>query len=256
MVADVSWICLLVLRTLVGGITIFTEREEIMVSPAHIREAEKFGMPVVEPEVLRCRQCDAKRKDDDIDKCDDCGRECCPKCWVWIPDVALRFCSESCARTRLLKLLAAAEMNDKPVEHCKDCCCARSWSALGITGYTGKSIVEHITELKAKSNKPITEHPDVQRLVGQVVELQAENERLKEENRWIPVKERLPEEEGIYLTKYKGDGRQQLNRKLWIRAYPFGGIFTEHWTSKKPSKYSITHWKPITLPEQALKGNQ
>ena len=29
MVADVSWICLLVLRTLVGGITIFTEREEI-----------------------------------------------------------------------------------------------------------------------------------------------------------------------------------------------------------------------------------
>ena len=27
--------------------------------------------------------------------------------------------------------------------------------------------------------KPITEHPDVQRLVGQVVELQAENERLK-----------------------------------------------------------------------------
>ena len=118
-----------------------------MVSPAHIREAEKFGMPVVEPEVLRCRQCDAKRKDDDIDKCDDCGRECCPKCWVWIPDVALRFCSESCARTRLLKLLAAAEMNERP----------------------------------------ITEHPDVQRLVGQVVELQAEIKGLKETCRRIEV---------------------------------------------------------------------
>ena len=138
MVADVSWICLLVLRTLVGGITIFTEREEIMVSPAHIREAEKFGMPVVEPEVLRCRQCDAKRKDDDIDKCDDCGRECCPKCWVWIPDVALRFCSESCARTRLLKLLAAAEMNERP----------------------------------------ITEHPDVQRMIGQVETLSQEKKEI------------------------------------------------------------------------------
>jgi len=29
-------------------------------------------------------------------------------------------------------------------------------------------------------NKPITEHPDVQRLIGQVVELQAEIERLKD----------------------------------------------------------------------------
>jgi len=29
-------------------------------------------------------------------------------------------------------------------------------------------------------NKPITEHPDVQRLIGQVVELQAENAKLKD----------------------------------------------------------------------------
>ena len=32
----------------------------------------------------------------------------------------------------------------------------------------------------AELDKPITEHPDVQRLIGQVVELQAENESLKE----------------------------------------------------------------------------
>ncbi len=32
--------------------------------------------------------------------------------------------------------------------HCKDCCCARSWKALGVSEYTGKSIVEHIEELK------------------------------------------------------------------------------------------------------------
>lgn len=33
--------------------------------------------------------------------------------------------------------------------HCTDCCCAKSWQALGITEYTGKSIPEHIAELKA-----------------------------------------------------------------------------------------------------------
>ena len=35
-------------------------------------------------------------------------------------------------------------------EHCKDCCCARSWKALGIAEYTGKSIPEHIEELKSE----------------------------------------------------------------------------------------------------------
>jgi hypothetical protein len=34
--------------------------------------------------------------------------------------------------------------------HCKDCCCARSWKALGITAYTGKSIPEHIADLRAE----------------------------------------------------------------------------------------------------------
>ena len=80
-----------------------------MVNPAHIAEAERIGMPEYKPEVRHCRQCDAKRNDEDIDKCDECGRECCPKCWIWIPDIALRFCSESCARIRLLKLLKIAE---------------------------------------------------------------------------------------------------------------------------------------------------
>ncbi len=32
--------------------------------------------------------------------------------------------------------------------HCKDCCCAKSWEALCITEYTGKSIPEHIAELR------------------------------------------------------------------------------------------------------------
>lgn len=34
------------------------------------------------------------------------------------------------------------------MEHCKDCCCAQSWESLGITEYTGKSIPEHIKEIR------------------------------------------------------------------------------------------------------------
>ena len=86
-----------------------------MVSPAHIQEAERIGMREDKVEVRRCRQCDAKRTDDEIDKCDECKRECCPKCWFYIPDIALKFCSPECAVRRLLKDLAAAELGKPPI---------------------------------------------------------------------------------------------------------------------------------------------
>lgn len=37
--------------------------------------------------------------------------------------------------------------------HCVDCCCARSWEALGISEYTGKSIPEEITHLREWMSK-------------------------------------------------------------------------------------------------------
>ena len=98
--------------------------------------------------------------------------------------------------------------------HCKDCCCARSWEALGITEYTGKSIPEHISEL------------------------QAENERLKKElekHRWIPVAERLPELGDMYQVlrkhnQYPTTREYMETLKLW------------------DSHDTITHWKEITKP--------
>lgn len=42
------------------------------------------------------------------------------------------------------------ERDEAKKGHCKDCCCAQSWKALGITQYTGKSIPEHITDLRNK----------------------------------------------------------------------------------------------------------
>lgn len=34
--------------------------------------------------------------------------------------------------------------------HCKDCCCARAWQALGVKEYDGLSIPEHIKKLKER----------------------------------------------------------------------------------------------------------
>lgn len=50
-------------------------------------------------------------------------------------------------RKEIKDLLDYATSN---TNHCKDCCCAKSWEALGIKEYTGKSIPEHISELKMK----------------------------------------------------------------------------------------------------------
>jgi len=43
-----------------------------------------------------------------------------------------------------------------------------------------KIMIELLEETRTELDKPITEHPDVQRLIGQVVELQAEIKGLKD----------------------------------------------------------------------------
>jgi hypothetical protein len=46
--------------------------------------------------------------------------------------------------------MSAGAVRRDEQNHCKDCCCARSWEALGVTTYTGMSIVEHIEQLVAQ----------------------------------------------------------------------------------------------------------
>jgi len=62
------------------------------------------------------------------------------------------------ARSQIRSLPAAT---DDRAGHCVDCCCARSWKALGVSEYDGMSIPEHIERLRAERSGWVypTPHP-------------------------------------------------------------------------------------------------
>lgn len=88
------------------------------------------------------------------------------------------------------------------------------------------------------------------RIFDEHTQLQAENKRLKEESRWIPVIERLPKiEEEVELGF--GQTRPVFGKRVDISIHKY----TE-WENVNgmPITATPTHWKPIILPAQALKG--
>ncbi len=97
----------------------------------------------------------------------------------------------------------------------------------------------------------------------QVAELQAENKRLKEENRWIPISERLPELKKVNeKDTFQSDWVLITDGKCWVEAYYYDYTKREAkpnyatgkgWYCQGIYKEEITHWTPIILPEQTLK---
>jgi hypothetical protein len=55
---------------------------------------------------------------------------------------------EDWVRDKEMLALREAELAALRNTHCRDCCCAQSWLALGVYKYDGKSIPEHITALR------------------------------------------------------------------------------------------------------------
>jgi hypothetical protein len=78
----------------------------------------------------------------------------------------------------------------------------------------------------------------------------AEIERLREERRWIPVTERLPEE-GVYvLVWHKGGSSADIG---WREHQPYYTVPETIWTlgderDKGFPPKSITHWMPLPKP--------
>lgn len=53
-----------------------------MVNPADIEYAEKFGLPENKPEIVECAWCLEAYLDDEVVKCEVCGKYLCEKCRV------------------------------------------------------------------------------------------------------------------------------------------------------------------------------
>lgn len=77
-------------------------------------------------------------------------------------------------------------------------------------------------------------------LIEYVDGLEAENARLREERRWIPVEERLPENDGIYLAYLAPMGRSEL-AKIETHLFYFGAFRTS---------WRVTHWMPLPEPPE------
>lgn len=92
-----------------------------------------------------------------------------------------------------------------------------------------------------KAEKLATLKADIARMATQIDE---QNKEIKQ-HRWIPVSKRLPENANAVLLYCD---------KMIVTGY-FSGEWQIH-NTKTPRCYyqhKITHWKPIILPEQALK---
>ena len=81
--------------------------------------------------------------------------------------------------------------------HCRDCCCARAWEALGVRTYSGLSIVEHITRLRQQLDTVTAERDQVKARLS---------DRIEPTVPMIPIDCKRFEQAPCYLCGYnKGD---------------------------------------------------
>ena len=89
-------------------------------------------------------------------------------------------------------------------------------------------------------------HPDalaMQALDDENKKLRAEIERLRDERRWIPVEERLPEE-GVHVLIAQKNGYQNVDLRRRD---------TKQWSTGA----KITHWMPLPpLPSEEVQGDE
>jgi hypothetical protein len=101
------------------------------------------------------------------------------------------------------------------------------------------SVVQAINRLKAEAEPDFIEQVDANMIdflrdaldvtSARIAELEAENQRLKDANRWIPTSERLPETEGMYETTYEyGNGKRQIE-KFWFDGKQFFAHYVIAW---------------------------
>jgi hypothetical protein len=167
------------------------------------------------------------------------------------------------AEMALGEVARLCEENERlKAEHCKDCCCARSWRVLGIEQYMGKSIPEHIEMLLAERDAALTEAGKQAREAGA---LQAALDGLRERARLVVRRwDELPHTSGSdlgiaisvlrdALAEPQGEQHPDLIESAWIVIANAGG---GDWTRETPEWQKAAHRWGVQAGFRAEQGEQ
>ena len=100
-----------------------------------------------------------------------------------------------------------------------------------------------LLEVAARLETLVEERRSISTLIGKVETLEADNERLREERRWIPVGERLPEKYQSVLVAFTPDSRGVV--EVCEAVHDLGSDFE---TDK--GCYECSHWQPLPKPPE------
>lgn len=122
-----------------------------------------------------------------------------------------------------------------------------------------KEIVQDFIDRAEKAEAELDEvKAELEEAQGRNLILSAKLKIEKEVNRWIPVAEGLPEEHQEILVLFNGQiytGTCFCRDDAGFVFQAFGYLFDKSGKCLFDHlNYVITHWKPIILPDQALKG--
>lgn len=77
------------------------------------------------------------------------------------------------------------------------------------------------------------------------LDLAFENDELMNKSRWIPVSERLPEKEGLYLVSVKNEHDRRYSKTCWFHG-------NGNWFARQ----DVIAWQPLPEPYKAEKGGE
>ena len=99
-----------------------------------------------------------------------------------------------------------------------------------------------LLEVAARLAELVEERRSITTLIGKVETLEADNERLREERRWVLVGERLPDgEEWVDVAGLWGDSVGWWDQEQWLEASDetFDSVVT-HWRKRGPGPEGVS----------------